>query len=100
MGARQRERMLLRLIHRARRIVDERSVALFDMTSEDVRHRPLLGEFDHTSRARLVRRKIGDVQSTRIQMIAGEQHAGLAIVIRDVRWLVPRNREYIDYAIA
>jgi hypothetical protein len=47
-----------------------------------------------------IRRKIGDVQTTGIQMIAGDQHAGFSIVIRDVCRMVSRNRKHVDHAIA
>src|SRR5258706_9798052 len=91
--------MFLWLIHRPHRIIHERRRALFDVTPEYVRYRPPRSELDQPSRARQIRRKIADVETTRIQMIAGEQRAGLAVVIRDVCRLMTRNREHVNHAV-
>src|SRR5580698_7985428 len=94
------EAVLTGLILGAARIVDEGRSRLLDMIAEDVRDRPRFGEFDHPPSTGDVRGKIGDVEAPGIKMVAGEQNAGFAIVVGDMRGVMTRDGEDVDDAVA
>src|ERR1051325_2431409 len=100
MRAPELQAVLARLIHGAYGIIRERRCALLDVTPQNVRHRLILGELHHAPRAGEVRGKVADVQTSRIEVIAGEQDAGPAIVVRHVRGLMARDRDHVDDALA
>src|SRR5215471_5288720 len=100
MRAAQLQTVLARLVRRAHRVVDKRRRRLLDVAAENLRHRFTLGELYQAARTRQIEGEVGDVQAARIQVIAGEQDAGLAIVVGHVRRLMTGDRDHVDHTLA
>src|ERR1700688_4760776 len=65
-----------------------------------MRDGPRFRELHQAPGTRDVGEKIADIESARIEMIAGEQNAGGAIVISDVRGLMTGDRQHVEDASA
>ena len=75
----------------------ERCPRLLNMITQDVRHRLALEEPDQPLRTRLVRSKISNIQTPRIEVVAREQYACFAVIERNRIPVVPRNRHNAHY---
>ena len=65
-----------------------------------MRYRAAFGEFDQPSRARDIRREVGDIEAAGVKMIAGEKNARRAIIVGYMRGVMAGNRDHVDHAIA
>ena len=88
------------LILRSDRIVQERRLGLFDMAAENVRYRLVARKIHQALDAGCERGKIEDIEPARIKRVAGQQDAGPAIVERDAKRLMARNRNHVQHAPA
>ena len=82
--AAQFQDVFVRLILRTRRVIDIGCRRLLNVVSEDVPDGMRFGEFDEATGAGDIRGEIRDVEAAGIEMIAGQQDAGLRVA-PDVR---------------
>src|SRR5712692_349739 len=90
------QRVLVRLVCGAFRIVDVRRPGVLDVRAEDVRHDFSAGEVDEALDAVCERRRVAHVKAAGIQRVAGQQDARAAIIDGDGGRLVARNRDDVD----
>src|SRR2546430_2252749 len=98
-GAAKLQDMLMRLVFRAGRIIDIRRRRLFYVASENVSHGLAFGKADQALSAGEVGGEIADVEAAGIKMVPGQQDAGAAVVIRDMRRVVAWDRKHVDDAV-
>src|SRR5258708_20400522 len=92
--------MLQRLVLRPHWIILVRYGHLFDMRSKHMGYDLPARKFHQPPGATSELSEIAHVQSSRIQAVAGEQHAGLAIVKRQTECVMPWNRNHIQDTLA
>src|SRR6202022_149461 len=92
--------MLVRLIFGSDRIVHVRRALLFDVVSQQVRHRLAFGEAQHSLITFFERRQIADVQTPWINTVPGKEYGRLPVIDGDGDDAMPGDCEDVQRAIA
>src|SRR5512146_3559035 len=92
--------VLLGLIDGPDRIVAVRRAALFDVSAEEVRYSMGTRKPSESLDASRERGRVSDVQSARIERVAGQQHACSPIVDRNTGRLMSGDRKNVEHATA